>query len=128
MKPGKDSISKELTDKQDVTRNVKEERRSIKSNIWLRHRSRQGYGHEEEAGGELSEIGDEAGHDLSIEKEKRRRRRRGASLLPEPSCLATHIDYVSRMFNLSMLGVVSTPPHYKGFGKAVQYTDTTKSE
>jgi hypothetical protein len=52
----------------------------------------------------------------------------GASLLPEPGCLATHIDYVSRMFNLSMLGVVSTPPHYKGFGKAVQYTDTTKSE
>src|SRR6266576_3596641 len=30
MKPGKDNISKELTDKQGLTRNVKEERRSIK--------------------------------------------------------------------------------------------------
>jgi hypothetical protein len=109
MKPGKDNISKDLTDKQGLTRNVREERRSIKSNVWLRHQSRQGYGHEGEAGGELSEIGDEAGHDLLNEKEKRRRRRRGASLLPEPGCLATYIGYVSRMFNLSML------PHYKEF-------------
>jgi hypothetical protein len=46
-----------------------EESKSIKPNVRLRHRSRQGYGHGGEAGDELSEIGDEADMTFLNEKE-----------------------------------------------------------
>jgi hypothetical protein len=58
----------------------------------------------------------------TLETKEKKRGRKDAFCLPEQGCLATYVGYVPCV-NLSMLGVVSTPPQYKASYKPSLLSD-----